>query len=109
MSQLENYISSLYHYSKDCSTLSSHFASCTMFWGVIYFIAAIISAFVFIKAAIYIYKEYQSPKFQYGANANFRRTRASEGSKTIGWQDSAFEEFSHERILQKFHKELNQE
>ena len=105
MLNLMHYFADFYQYSKDCGLLLSPFASCTSFWGILYFILAIFLAIGFIKVVALIY-----PTRPHSLNPD--KTLAQPPKKNAKesqqWQDSAFAEFSHERILQKFHKELNE-
>lgn len=100
------YFTDFYQYSKNCSLLLSPFASCTTFWGILYFILAIFLVIGFMKIVALIYASPYSRKPAKKPQATTQKQKAIESQQ---WQDSAFAEFSHERILQKFHKELNEE
>lgn len=101
------YLSTFFQYSLDCSLLELPFASCTSFWGVLYFILAICLVIGFKKLALLIYTI--RPYLRKPAKKSEYIARQQKAIELEQWHNSAFAEFSHERILRKFQKELNEE
>jgi len=105
MQNLAQYLATFFQYAKQCSSLDSPFANCTSFWGVLYFILAICLLIGFKKLARRYTKRTHLQKPAKNVEYIERNQKIIELEQ---WPDSAFAEFSHERILRKFHKELNE-
>lgn len=105
MPDLAQYLATFFQYAKECSLLESPFANCTSFWGVLYSLLAICLLICFKKLA----GRYTTRSHLRKPAKNVEYSKRNQNTKELEqWPDSAFAEFSHERILRKFHKELNE-
>lgn len=102
MQNLELQLIQYYQYAKDCT--SSTFSNCSAFGGLLYILLGIVLTVVFIKLIIRIGTNRPDLMNDNENSNSMNRTIMN----ATDWPDSTFAEFSHERILRKFHKELNE-